>query len=162
MTERIVNGDFATGDFSGWNFSAAPDPDRWSADVDGSGESAYGFVLMHIVDDVICLEQSIDFSGVTAVVFNARIYESRWSGTPPYGVFRVLVDDTVVLTIDADYYDWTAFTADVSGFYGVHALKFCLTNGYYGCGYDITDISADAGPVTPVVDPLWSLQIGPL
>jgi PKD repeat protein len=153
-TERVTNGNFETGDLSGWEFTPDPDEWTWYAAVATDEDPMYAFCISDYPETIVTMRQSVDFTNVNNLSFLAQIYTFKIYESPPYAIFSVLIDDDVIMTTDDDYHDWSEFNLDVSRYTGVHNLSFRLQGGDYSGAWFIRGISAIGSdiPVAPVAD----------
>jgi hypothetical protein len=119
MIEHVTNGDFETGDLTGWTPSG-------TVTVSGSP----GSYIANITGGRAYILQSVDLTNINSLTF------LNYRGTN--GV--VLIDDVSVLSgfFDAD---WTTHTIDVSRYTGTHVIKF-KNSASSGTLWSIDNVSA--------------------
>jgi hypothetical protein len=168
--QLILNGDFATGNFTDWTlfttsegtFGLGPYPQVVMFNVTGSGEqnaahfnvgqSSFGSSGQQgggISQDITTSGGVLDFSAAIALFSLAANLEA--------GVFSVLLDGVVKTTDDIGYIGdeqtlrgALSFSAPVSA--GVHQIEILVTRPYLTDGYStpnqyLTDISATLVPI---------------
>jgi len=159
MTEHVVNGNFAAG-LSGWSSSSACPPGFWEAgseeDPPGSG-LFYAWISSFVPGCISRLDQSVDFTNVETLKFDARLFPGYWSGTP--GWCRVYIEDSLVYQSTGDVPEMSAFEIDVTGIDGVKVLSFRVYGPVLGLGMDITNVSAFGDDL---IHPIWQQIIGPM
>jgi hypothetical protein len=126
--EQTTNGDFETGDFTGWEHSTYPI--CYIADYD---------TYFLYFSNGTYVSQNIDFTGVENVTFEALLSATSH--------LEVYVDSDLIETFDG-YAGWSSYSVPVS-YSGVHTLKFVSTAANHVRLDDISAISiAGAEPIT--------------
>jgi hypothetical protein len=123
VVERVTNGGFETGDFTGWDFMNAEV-------VTNPHGGVYAARLMSEFKISNYFYQGVDLNGVSHITF--------WhKGNPAY----LLLDDTYVEVITGTDTDYTFYSADVSSYTGNTLVAF-YTDLDYATPCYIDDISA--------------------
>jgi hypothetical protein len=166
----ITNGDFATGDFTGWTLAAtangslgpAPPPDVTSFDVTGSGatnaaEFQVGEVSFTGLQEGGSISQSIT-TGTGTLVFSAAIAATDHPGSggnADGGVFSVLVDGVPLDSVDVGplgpSFSQPGTVRGVLSFSdavgaGSHDVEILITRPFGNAGTPfeyVTDVTAD-------------------
>lgn len=153
-TERVTNGDFETGDFSGWSFSANGDyADNCYYEIvfEDVGLGNY-YCGMFIEGGNTESENYIPSSST-----QARIYQTIQMSDPvtlhfiremapwPVGsspaVFTVYSGDTSVFSEDCQYSDWSEVVKTLDGIEGAQDLSFEVSTGDDGAMLNLDQIS---------------------
>jgi len=147
-TERITNGDFETGDFTGWVYGGNMSPNviyspPWAAEAIYAG--TYSVQLWAFMGEDSTVSQSVDFTGISTLTF-------WWAAPDPTGVYKVSVDGNSATLIGGST-DWAQETIAVSGYEGVHTLTFTRDTGGSSMGsLYIDDVSANSCTTTVNVE----------
>jgi hypothetical protein len=176
----VVNGDFATGDFTGWTlFTTAngtigtgPEPDVSVFDVTGGGaQNAATFNVGEVNFDGTQqgggISQMIT-TGAGTLDLSAAVAAFKIAFNADAGVFTLLLDGTPVASddlgpINADQTLRATLTGDIAVTAGVHDLEILVTRPYTTCGDGctpnqyVTDISANMAMVPEPAS--WSMMI---
>lgn len=160
-TEQVVNGSFEnelegwsvdptyTGEYWIWQHWEGP---TWWIDEEQSAFYASGGSGEPLFPDVQGVWQSIDLTGVDTLSFLLNVGLQFWDEFHPQ--FVVLIDGTTVLSLVDLWDDTSRHEIDVSGYTGVHTVKFGLKfnngNGWM-CLREVSAMSSHV-PVPPVAD----------
>jgi hypothetical protein len=181
----ITNGNFATGDFTGWTLATtangtlgpSPLPQVSSFDVSGSGATnaaqfQVGDVTFTGLQEGGSISQNI-VTGAGNLVFGANIASfASHSGNVEGGVFSVLLDGVTLDTVDIGNIDVGQTIRAVLSFSdlvsaGSHDLEILMTRPFINSGafggtpfQYVTDATADVAGSVPVPEPASFALLG--
>lgn len=128
---QIINGDFATGDFTGWNASSGSYHAmyefyalRWlGANIPGGEYIKYSELLDMTFATKLRWRQATRFPPVPGLLF-VTLYAEH-SGESKIGVFSSSIDGMV-----SDLVDWDLFELDLSDVIGPHLIEIVNMASY--------------------------------
>lgn len=161
--ERVVNGDFCD-EWSGWNHDTT---DWWGVWILNAGPgdwfdlvSCAASVSMGGTDTERGVWQTVDFTDVNFLTFQAYIGIYDFEGGHPYFVVRI--DGNEVYRVTTGWELLVSPSIDVSALTGEHVVSFLASAQDWTIYFDLRAVSAIAEPAVPFVEPIWSLKIGPV
>jgi PKD repeat protein len=173
-TERVTNGDFETGDFSGWTFSADGEyaDTCWADVVFGSNapydedDTYFCWFVVTGVNTTSRISQTVDMIDPATLFFLRDLYGGI-EGNPD-AMFSVKIGNTTVYSHDCQESRWTSAEENVSGITGPQVLSFELSS-FVDDGIDDNDgfVAVDQISVgmtdfsPPTVDFIASPSSGP-
>jgi PKD repeat protein len=150
-TERVTNGNFETGDLSGWNYD--PDDYEWFWESFVANEPYPDGPLYFVgvcggPDGRKGIWQSIDLTNVDKLTFTTMLYLYTFDGDHPY--FSVYIDNNEVLHVGEAWDEFNDYEINVSNYSGMHTVYFQVNGMGTTAEYFINNISA----IVPDVPPL--------
>jgi len=141
--ERVTNGNFETGDFTGWVNS---DGDSYGASIVDeyhayNGEYGAQIIDIYETSGVQYFHQDVDLTNVDKIYYRYYIDEANGGGE-----FNIIIDGVTEKTYTSRTGEkWYIDSVDVSGYSGVNNVKF---EAYYG-GDEIDVYIDDITTITP-------------
>lgn len=169
--ERILNGDMSETepgpnpwDYDNckyWGENSDGPYDYWDVGANTRNGKACCFIDSYGPGIKTWTYQDVDLTNVHQITWEA--IQILWPDYCGPGKCTLEIDDDIIDTSYLHLEDWTAKTADIPTYTGVHRVKFCVYSEDCGAALYLTNVSALASSApAPVALLLWQMQIGPV
>lgn len=125
-TERITNTFFAEGS-GGWTLWRSVSDVNCRVEYEENDGFTDGYISINEIDGIGRFSQDVDFTNVSTL--NVNWYHNGYFWYEDESYIRIYIDDVLICDAVEDVDDWTDDSFDVSGFSGVHTLRFEARGG---------------------------------
>ncbi len=132
-TERVTNGDFETGDLSGWTFSASGDYAGdcyvwvwWGNNAPYDQDTYTCFFVVAGANTTSRISQTVNLIDPVTLFFQRHLY--GWNDTKPNTTFSAKIANTTIYSHDCVDSPWTPVEENINGFTGPQELSFELSS----------------------------------